>query len=85
MGSVRSWNGGRGTRSALGKAVPSQVHKVYKAETASITLDPLNWEALPTLYNVIPRVAGLPIYEALGIKVVEASRVPGVSSSRRID
>jgi len=67
------------------KVVPSRVHKVYTADKASISLDPLDWEALPTLHHVISRLAELPVYEVLSAKVVEGTGVPDVSSARRID
>jgi hypothetical protein len=68
-----------------GKAMPSQVHKAYRAEKTSVTLDPLDWESLPTLRHVMSRLAELPVNEVLSVKVVEGSGVPDVSSARRID
>lgn len=67
------------------KVVPSRVLKVHKATSASVSFDPLDWEALPTLHHVISRLAEVPVYEIVGGKVVEGMGVPDVSSARRID
>lgn len=67
------------------KAVESKVQKVYKADRASVSLDPLHWEALPTLYHIISRLAEIPVYEVVEAKVVEGVGVPNFSSARRID
>ncbi|RYP00594.1 hypothetical protein DL764_006468 [Monosporascus ibericus] len=67
------------------KVVPSIVERVFKAEQASVSFDPLDWEALPTLHHIISRLAEIPVYKVVGAKVVEGVGVPDVSSARRID
>ncbi|RYP29683.1 hypothetical protein DL767_006635 [Monosporascus sp. MG133] len=67
------------------KVVPSKVERVFKAKQASVSFDPLDWEALPTLHHIISRLAEIPVYEVVGAKVVEGVGVPDVSSARRID
>lgn len=67
------------------KVVPSNVKRVFKAEKASVSFDPMDWEALPTLHHVISRLAEIPTYEVVSAKVVEGEGVPDVSSARRID
>lgn len=67
------------------KVVPSKVKIVKKAKKATVKLDGLDWEALPTLHHVASRLAEIPIYEVVGAKVVEGEGVPDVSTARRID
>ncbi|KAM5349873.1 hypothetical protein ACJ41O_006378 [Fusarium nematophilum] len=67
------------------KVVPSKVDRVLTAAKGSVSFDPLDWEALPTLHHVISRLAEIPIYEIVGGKVVEGRGVPDVSSARRVD
>lgn len=67
------------------KVVPSKVKSVKKATKATIKLDGLDWEALPTLHHVAGRLAEIPIYDVVGAKVVEGEGVPDVSTARRID
>ncbi|KAK5005233.1 hypothetical protein LTR60_006318, partial [Cryomyces antarcticus] len=37
--------------------------RVYKAAKASLEIDGLDWDALPTLHHVISRLSELPVYE----------------------
>lgn len=67
------------------KVVPSTVHKVLKAQKASFTLDPQDWETLPTMHHIVDRLADIPIYEVMSAKVVEGTGVPDVSAARRVD
>ncbi|RWA04709.1 hypothetical protein EKO27_g10391 [Xylaria grammica] len=67
------------------KVVPSKVLRVYKAQDASVSFDPLDWEALPTLHHIISRLAEIPFCELVSAKVVEGLGVSDVSSARRID
>jgi hypothetical protein len=67
------------------RVVPSVVRRVWRAEKASVSFDPLDWEALPTLHHVIARLAEIPVLEVVCAKVVEGVGVPDVSSARRID
>lgn len=71
---------------AKAKVTPSgKTRRVYKAEEASISFDPLDWEALPTLHHVVSRLAEIPIYEVISGQVVEGVGMPDVSTARRID
>lgn len=67
------------------KIIPSTVKHMQKTSKASIMFDRMDWEALPTLYHVVSRLAEIPIYEVIGGKVVEGEGVPDVSAARRID
>lgn len=67
------------------KVVPSKVKSVKKASNASVKLDGLDWEALPTLHHVASRLAEIPIYEVVAAKIVEGEGVPDVSAARRVD
>ncbi|SPO04340.1 related to salicylate 1-monooxygenase [Cephalotrichum gorgonifer] len=67
------------------KIVPRKVQRAYEAETASVSFDPLNWEALPTLHHIVSRLAEIPVYKIVGAKIVEGVGVPDFSSARRIE
>ncbi|KAF2966909.1 hypothetical protein GQX73_g6652 [Xylaria multiplex] len=67
------------------RGVPSNVLQVFKAKEASVSFEPLDWEALPTLHHIVSRLAEIPIYEVINAKIVEGLGVPDVSSARRID
>lgn len=62
-----------------------QPKKILKARKASFKIDPMDWEALPTLHHVISRLAELPVYEVMGGKIVEGLGVPDVRAARRIE
>ncbi|KAL4908625.1 hypothetical protein BDW74DRAFT_175308 [Aspergillus multicolor] len=54
------------------KAVPTAgPQKVYMAKKASILIDPLNWEQLPTLHHIISRLSEVPVLEVVAAKLVE--------------
>lgn len=67
------------------RLIPSAVHTVARARTASVTFDPMDWDALPTLHHIVSRLAELPIHEVVSAKVVSGTGVPDVSSARRIE
>lgn len=67
------------------KVVPSRVERVFKADSASIHFDGLDWDALPTLHHVVERLAEIPIYEVVAAKVVHGVGVPDVSSAAKIE
>jgi len=62
-----------------------QPKRIWKAGKASFKLDPMDWEALPTLHHIISRLAELPVYEVMGGKVVEGLGVPDVRAAQRIE
>ncbi|KAJ0416728.1 hypothetical protein BJY00DRAFT_325985 [Aspergillus carlsbadensis] len=71
---------------AFAKAVPTpKPHKVYTTKKASIQIDALDWEQLPTLHHVISRLAEVPVFEIVGAKVVEGTGVPDVSGAAPIE
>jgi hypothetical protein len=71
---------------AFAKAVPTpRPQKVYTTKKASIQIDPLDWEQLPTLHHVISRLAEVPVFEIVGAKVVEGTGVPDVSGAAPIE
>ncbi|KAL1636380.1 hypothetical protein SLS58_009873 [Diplodia intermedia] len=67
------------------KVVPTTVKRMWKGRTGSIKFDALDWDALPTLHHIIARLAEVPVYEVVGVKVVESEGVPDVSSARHVD
>ncbi|KKY16308.1 putative fad binding domain protein [Diplodia seriata] len=67
------------------KVVPTTVKRMWKGRTGSVKFDALDWDALPTLHHVIARLAEVPVYEVVGVKVVESEGVPDVSSARPVD
>lgn len=62
-----------------------KTQRVYKASKASIKIDALDWDALPTLHHVISRLEELPVYEIVNAKVVEGVGVPDVGAARRVE
>lgn len=63
-----------------------RTQKVWRATgKVDFKIDPLDWEALPTLHHVIQRLAELPVYEVVAGKVVEGVGVPDVGAARRIE
>ncbi|OJD34917.1 salicylate hydroxylase [Diplodia corticola] len=67
------------------KVVPTTVKRVWRGRTGSVKFDALDWDALPTLHHVIARLAEVPVFEVVGVKVVESEGVPDVSSARPVD
>ncbi|EME40629.1 hypothetical protein DOTSEDRAFT_82231 [Dothistroma septosporum NZE10] len=65
------------------EAVPqARVTRTLVAEEAEFSIDGLSWDELPTLHHVISRLAGLPVYEIVGAKVVEGTGVSDVGSAK---
>lgn len=64
-----------------------KVSKVLRAPKggASVAIDGLDWERLPTLHHVAGALAQIPVYEVVSAKVVEGAGVPDVSAARRIE
>lgn len=67
------------------KVVKGMVQRTYKAKTASISFDPRDWEALPTLHHVVSRLEEVPVYEVISATLEEGVGVPDCSSVRRVD
>lgn len=68
------------------KAVPTpRPQRVYTTNKASIQIDALEWQQLPTLYHVISRLAEVPVFEIVGAKLVEGKGVPDVSGAAPIE
>ncbi|KAF2158261.1 FAD binding domain protein [Myriangium duriaei CBS 260.36] len=66
--------------------MPQPVTKrVWKADTATIDIDALGWDALPTLHHIISRLKEIPIFEVVSAKVVEGDGVPDVGAARRVE
>lgn len=55
--------------------------RVWKATKAEFDINGMDWNSLPTLHHVAERLAGLPVYEVMGGKVVEGVGVPDVSGA----
>lgn len=62
-----------------------QTKRVWQASNASIKIDALDWDCLPTLHHVVSRLQEIPIYEIVSAKVVEGTGVPDVGVARRIE
>ncbi|GAM86966.1 hypothetical protein ANO11243_049870 [Dothideomycetidae sp. 11243] len=58
---------------------------VWKADKATIDIDALGWDALPTLHHIVKRLQEVPVYEVVSAKVVEGEGVPDVGAARRIE
>lgn len=70
---------------AESKVIPSRVKRVRTTKKATLEINPLSWDSLPTLHHVINRLAEIPIDEIVEAKVVEGEGVPDVSSAVRIE
>ena len=69
---------------AVAKPKP-KVQTIYHAARANFSIDTLDCDQLPTIHNVISRLAELPVHEVIGGKVVEGVGVPGVSTARPME
>lgn len=56
----------------------------WNATKASIKIDALDWDCLPTLHHIISRLQEIPIYETVKARVVEGVGVPDVGAARRV-
>lgn len=61
------------------------VRKTFKAQSAQIQFDALDWKALPTLHHIISRLQEIPVYEVVEAKIVEGTGVNDVSSVRKVE
>jgi hypothetical protein len=59
--------------------------RVYTTKKASIQIDALDWEQLPTLHHVISRLADVPVFKVVGAKLVEGTGVPDVAAAGPIE
>ncbi|KAL4864247.1 hypothetical protein BDV12DRAFT_205836 [Aspergillus spectabilis] len=62
-----------------------KVHRVWTTSKASVDIEKLDWEQLPTLHHVVERLAEVPVLEVVGAKVVEGEGVPDVSGAGPIE
>ncbi|KAI0911784.1 hypothetical protein F4823DRAFT_623271 [Ustulina deusta] len=62
-----------------------EVNSVQRSTDATIAFDAGDWETLPTLHHVASGLAGMPIYDIVGAKVVEGLGEPAVATCRRIE
>lgn len=67
------------------KVQSAKVSTVARSKTASVKIDAMDWDALPTLHHITSVLAQIPIYEVVSAKVVEGTGVPDVSSAQRIE
>lgn len=67
------------------KVIPSKVNRVRKTKKATVNIEGLSWDSLPTLHHVVSRLAEIPVDEIVYGKVVEGEGVPDVSSAMRIE
>ncbi|GCB27430.1 3-hydroxybenzoate 6-hydroxylase 1 [Aspergillus awamori] len=66
------------------EANPPKVKHVFKAKSASLEIDGLDWSQLPTLHHIVSRLAEVPVYEVVDARLVEGEGVMDISSARRI-
>ncbi|KAI1356335.1 hypothetical protein F5Y01DRAFT_323784 [Xylaria sp. FL0043] len=62
-----------------------EIHSVQHSTDATIAFDAGDWQTLPTLHHVASGLAGMPIYDIVGAKVVEGSGVMEAGACRRIE
>lgn len=67
------------------KTVERIVEKTFKASSADVKFDALDWKALPTLHHVVQRLQEVPVYEVVEAKVVEGTGVSDVGVVRRVE
>ena len=65
--------------------VAPKVTSTKRSAKASIKVDGLDWDALPTLHHVTSRLAEIPVYDIVEAKVIEGQGVSDVSPARRIE
>ena len=71
---------------AFSKLVPTpRPQRMWTTNKASIQIDALDWQQLPTLHHIISRLAEVPVFEVVGAKVVEGEGVPDVSGAAPIE
>lgn len=58
--------------------------RAWTASKASIKIEALDWEALPTMHHIISRLEEIPVYEVVKAKLVEGLGVPDVGQAHRI-
>ncbi|KAH7402662.1 hypothetical protein BKA66DRAFT_564567 [Pyrenochaeta sp. MPI-SDFR-AT-0127] len=67
------------------KTVERKIERSFKATSAEIEFDALDWKALPTLHHIVERLQEIPVYEVVEAKIVEGTGVSDVSSARRVE
>ncbi|KAI1299107.1 hypothetical protein F5Y03DRAFT_386370 [Xylaria venustula] len=65
--------------------VSQEINSVQRSTNAAIVFSAGDWTTLPTLHHVASSLAGMPIYDIVGAKVVEGSGVVEAAISRRIE
>ena len=58
--------------------------RIWNASKASIKIDAMDWDALPTLHHIISRLEDIPIYEIVKARLVEGVGVPDVGAAKRV-
>lgn len=66
------------------KTVTRSVQSTAKASKATISFDPRDWKALPTLHHVVERLAEIPVYDVVEAKIVTGTGVSDVSCVQRL-
>jgi hypothetical protein len=64
--------------------VPTKITRVLNASQATIQIDGLGWNQLPTLHHIISRLAEIPVYDIVEAKVTEGEGVMDVSSAKKV-
>ncbi|KAI1279920.1 hypothetical protein F5Y07DRAFT_396510 [Xylaria sp. FL0933] len=62
-----------------------EIHSVRRSTDATIAFDAGDWQTLPTLHHVASGLAGMPLYDIVGAKVVEGSGVMETAACRRVE
>lgn len=61
-----------------------KICKMWKAVDATIHLDDMDWDALPTLHHIIHRLKELSIHEVVDAKIVEGEGVSSALATHQI-
>ncbi|KAF7195924.1 FAD-dependent monooxygenase ltmM [Pseudocercospora fuligena] len=69
---------------AVDKTCKPVIDRMWKAKDATIRLDKLDWQALPTMHHIIARLQELPILEVVDAQVVEGRGVSGAPGTQVI-
>ncbi|KAF2158855.1 hypothetical protein M409DRAFT_38052 [Zasmidium cellare ATCC 36951] len=70
---------------SVDKSCKPIIDRMWKARDATVHLDKLDWQALPTMHHIIERLQELPILEVVDARVLEGRGVSSAPLTRVID
>ena len=59
--------------------------KVWKGAKASVSFDPLDCEALPTIHHIVSRLAEIPVFEVVEATLTHTVGLPTLNSTVRVE